>query len=87
MIATARGLRRIYGNDLRMVFIGPCIAKKGEAISACMFGEIDAVLTPEQKKKNDEMIRRFEEWRKKEAERNPSHDRREQDPPPPARDR
>jgi Spy/CpxP family protein refolding chaperone len=49
--------------------------------------EIDAVLTPEQKKKNDEMIRRFEEWRKKEAERNPSHDRREQDPPPPDRER
>ena len=49
--------------------------------------EIDAVLTPEQKKKNDEMIRRFEEWRKKESERNPSRDRREQDPPPPDRGR
>ena len=49
--------------------------------------EIDAVLTPEQKKKNDEMIRRFEEWRKKESERNPSRERREQDPPPPARAR
>lgn len=45
MIAAARGLRRIYGDDLRTVFIGPCIAKKGEAISACMFGEVDAVLT------------------------------------------
>lgn len=50
-------------------------------------GEIDAVLTPEQKKKNDEMIRRFDEWRKKQAERNPSRDRREQDPPPPDRER
>jgi len=44
--------------------------------------EINAVLTPEQKAKNDEMIRRFEEWRKKEAERNPSRERREQNPPP-----
>ena len=44
--------------------------------------EINAVLTPEQKVKNDEMIRRFEEWRKKEAERNPSRERREQNPPP-----
>jgi len=44
--------------------------------------EINAVLTPEQRAKNDEMIRRFEEWRKKEAERNPSRERREQNPPP-----
>jgi Spy/CpxP family protein refolding chaperone len=49
--------------------------------------EINAVLTPEQKEKNDEMIRRFDEWRKKEAERNPSRDRREQDPPPPDREK
>jgi Spy/CpxP family protein refolding chaperone len=50
--------------------------------------EIDAVLTPEQKQKNDEMIRRFEEQRKKEAERNPSHDRRDDaSQPPPDRER
>ena len=50
--------------------------------------EIDAVLTPEQRAKNDEMIRRFEEWRKKELERNPTRDRREQDaPPPPVREK
>ena len=30
---------------LRMVFIGPCIAKKGEAASTAVAGEIDAVLT------------------------------------------
>jgi Spy/CpxP family protein refolding chaperone len=48
-----------------------------------LWDETNAVLTPEQKKKNDEMIRRFEEWRKKESERNPSRDRRTQDPPPP----
>jgi Spy/CpxP family protein refolding chaperone len=45
--------------------------------------EINAVLTPEQKQKNDEMIRRFEERRKKEAEQNPSRERRDPEPPPP----
>ena len=50
--------------------------------------EIDTVLTPEQRKKNDEMIRRFEEWRKKDSERNQTRDRREQGtPPPPDRER
>jgi len=53
-----------------------------------LWDETNAVLTPEQKKKNDEMIRRFEEWRKKDSERNPSRDRRSQDaPPPPDRER
>ena len=47
-----------------------------------LWDETSAVLTPEQKAKNDEMIRRFEEWRKKESERNPSRDRRDQNPPP-----
>ncbi len=46
--------------------------------------EIDAVLTPEQRQKNDEMIRRFEEWRKKESERNPSRGRRDDGSQPPA---
>ncbi|MBN1980061.1 MAG: 4Fe-4S binding protein [Chitinivibrionales bacterium] len=31
MIAAARSLRHIHGSDLQIVFIGPCIAKKGEA--------------------------------------------------------
>lgn len=48
-----------------------------------LWEEINAVLTPEQRTKNDEMIRRAEEWRKKESEKNRSRDRREQDPPPP----
>ncbi len=52
-----------------------------------LWDETNAVLTPEQKKKNDEMIRRFEEWRKKESDRNPSRERRTQDPPPPDRER
>ena len=61
-------------------------ARLGE-LRKMLWDETDAVLTPEQKKKNDEMIRRFEEWRKKESERNPSRDRREQDPPPPDREK
>ena len=52
-----------------------------------LWEETNAVLTPEQRIKNDEMIRRFEERRKKESERNPSRDRRQQDPPPPDRER
>ncbi len=52
-----------------------------------LWDETNAVLTPEQKKKNDEMIRRFEEWRKKESDRNPSRERREQNPPPSGRER
>jgi Spy/CpxP family protein refolding chaperone len=44
--------------------------------------EIDAVLTPEQRQKNDEMIRGFEERRKKESERNPSRTRRDSDASP-----
>lgn len=54
--------------------------------------EINAVLTPEQKKKNDEMIRRFEERRKQESgrpgsDRTNTRDRRDGDPPPPPRER
>lgn len=54
--------------------------------------EINAVLTPEQKKKNDEMIRRFEERRKQDpgrpgSDRTNTRDRRGDDPPPPPRER
>ena len=45
MIATARVLHQLHGDDLRVVFIGPCIAKKGEADSQSIFGEVNAVLT------------------------------------------
>ncbi len=45
MIAAARALHAIHGNSLRIVFIGPCIAKKGEAVSEAVAGEVDAVLT------------------------------------------
>jgi len=57
-----------------------------------LWDETNAVLTPEQKAKNDEMIRRFEERRKQDAARNGSNrndarDRRDSDPPPPDRER
>ena len=45
MVAIARVLRRLHGNDLKIVFIGPCIAKKVEIREGDHAGEIDAVLT------------------------------------------
>lgn len=45
MVATARALRHIHGENLRIVFIGPCIAKKGEAETQDLPDTIDAVLT------------------------------------------
>ncbi len=45
MIAEARALHRIYGADLKIVFIGPCIAKKAEKEAAGLEGDVDAVLT------------------------------------------
>jgi len=47
MVATARVLRRLHGEALRCVFIGPCLAKKTEADRDNGSGrsEIEAVLT------------------------------------------
>ena len=45
MIATARALREIHEEKLKIVFIGPCIAKKMEAQSQSVAGEIDAAIT------------------------------------------
>ena len=42
MVAMARVLREMHGTELKIVFIGPCIAKKQEAEDS---GEVDAVLT------------------------------------------
>ncbi len=39
MVAMARVVKELYGNDCKLVFIGPCLAKKAEST------EIDAVLT------------------------------------------
>ncbi len=45
MLATARVLRRIHGDDLAVVFIGPCLAKKAESDENGETTEMDAVLT------------------------------------------
>ncbi len=42
MVAMARVVKRRYGEDVKLVFIGPCIAKKEESSTT---GEVDAVLT------------------------------------------
>ena len=45
MIAAARALRKLHGPDLRIVFMGPCIAKKGELTGDSVKDEVDAALT------------------------------------------
>jgi two-component system NtrC family sensor kinase len=45
MIAMARVVRAASGAGTKVVFVGPCIAKKGEAAHDEVSGEIDAVLT------------------------------------------
>ncbi len=45
MIATARVARQHYGEDIGVVFIGPCIAKKAEAENQSVRGNVDAALT------------------------------------------
>jgi signal transduction histidine kinase/Fe-S-cluster-containing hydrogenase component 2 len=47
MIAQARVLRALHGPDLKVIFVGPCIAKKVEGDRTCARGieELDAVLT------------------------------------------
>ena len=44
MIAAARVARKLYGPEVRCVFIGPCIAKKSEMLSDMMPREISATL-------------------------------------------
>jgi two-component system NtrC family sensor kinase len=48
MIAVGRAIRRRYGSGVRIVFIGPCIAKKNEIRDPYVQGVIDAVLTFEE---------------------------------------
>lgn len=45
MVACARALKSLYGTGTPVVFIGPCIAKKGEALIDGICYDIDAVLT------------------------------------------
>ncbi|MBE0567804.1 MAG: 4Fe-4S dicluster domain-containing protein [Krumholzibacteria bacterium] len=45
MLASAQALRALHGAELKVVFIGPCIAKKGEAAASAGAERIDAALT------------------------------------------
>jgi iron only hydrogenase large subunit-like protein/uncharacterized Fe-S cluster-containing protein len=45
MIAHGRYLRQRHGDDVFVVFIGPCIAKKGEIVDEAVAGVVDAALT------------------------------------------
>ncbi len=52
MIATARIMHAIYGNDIKIVFAGPCVAKKGEVAKypsdldyAITFSELREIFT------------------------------------------
>nr|WP_294491008.1 [Fe-Fe] hydrogenase large subunit C-terminal domain-containing protein [uncultured Mediterraneibacter sp.] len=49
MIAHGRYIRKLYGPDVKVVFLGPCIAKKQEAVGdERVRGAIDAILTFEE---------------------------------------
>lgn len=49
MIAHGRYIKKIYGEDVKVVFLGPCIAKKQEAAGdERISGAIDAILTFEE---------------------------------------
>lgn len=49
MIAHGRLIKELYGEDVKVVFLGPCIAKKEEAIGDDrVTGAIDAILTFEE---------------------------------------
>jgi two-component system, NtrC family, sensor kinase len=45
MIAVARAIRHRHGHDTRIVFMGPCIAKKNEFRDANVEGDLDGVIT------------------------------------------
>jgi len=45
MIAIARAIRQRHGREVRIVFIGPCIAKKNEIRDPHVAGTVDVVLT------------------------------------------
>ena len=48
MVAMGRVLKKIHGSDVKIVFIGPCFAKKTEAVRSGQRDEIDAVLAFEE---------------------------------------
>ena len=58
MVAHGRLIKKIHGEDVKVVFLGPCIAKKEEAIGDTrVAGAVDAILTFEE----------FEKWIRREG--------------------
>lgn len=45
MVAMSRVMRELHGEGIRIVFIGPCTAKKCEGVDTNLPGEVDDVLT------------------------------------------
>lgn len=45
MVATAKIARKLYGDDSKIIYIGPCIESKNEALENENNGRIDSVLT------------------------------------------
>ena len=45
MVATSKIVRKLYGNDIKVIYIGPCIDSKDEANLFDGDGKIDSVLT------------------------------------------
>ena len=64
MVAEARVLREIYGRDVKVVFVGPCVAKKGEASSIHLPDEINAAITFRELREMIEM----EDWQAADVE-------------------
>ncbi len=50
MIAHAMSLRQIYGNRIKVIFIGPCISKKHETDDVLSGGVVDAAISFEELK-------------------------------------
>lgn len=48
MIVHGRLIKDKYGDDIKVIFIGPCVAKKGEMLRKDNVGAIDGVLTFEE---------------------------------------
>ena len=68
MVAAARAVRRMYGKKLSIVFIGPCIAKKGEAQSEALNDEVTEVLTFSEMRQI--LDTHFPEWKQVDEEQN-----------------
>lgn len=48
MIAHAKELKKSYGEDIKVVFLSPCIAKKKEILKKEVAGNVDAIISMEE---------------------------------------